>query len=330
MTPLHSGSRASHGHSPAVDPDRRTENEGHRMPKNTLLSSTRRPATRLAALALLLGLSAPAMAGSWQLVEVSRVATAGQSPTIQNSDPNDAVHFLNARDSVWGEVSELTATIVHDGFLNTNAGLDHMALSVRGASMEGVLGGMGYGANAPSAFTYGEHVNAAFAAGQITLTNLHRAISGRGPTFWPAGTPMCRDTRYPCMIFENYTVNLSGPGLVCQTTSPANPCGYDVALPISSANFEVRVQADDWDTTTTVSQGGRVIATSSCRAISGNDARCGPQSGDAAQGDAFVANVVRNTGPGSSGRRLGTINPVVRVLRYQYVCAPNEWNCQIP
>lgn len=294
--------------------------------KNTWRSLPR----RLTATVLLLGLAAPAMAGSWQWVEVSRVAAAGQTPIIPNSDPNDAVQFLNARDTVWGDRSELTATIVHDGFLNTSAGLDHMALSVRGASMEGVLGGMGYGVNAPSAFTYGEHVSAAYAAGQITLTNLHRALSGRGPTFWPAGTPLCRDTRYPCMIFENYTVNLSGPGLVCQTTSPANRCGYDVALPISSANFEVRVQADDWDTTTTVSQGGRVIATASCRAISGNDMRCGPQSGDAAQGDAFIGNVVRNTGPGSSGRRLGTINPVVRVLRYEYVCASNEWNCQIP
>lgn len=300
------------------------------MLKKTMLSLIPRPAARLIAGMLLLGVITPVMAGSWQLVEVSRVAAAGQSPTIPNSNPNDAVQFLNARDTAWGELSELTATIVHDGFLNTNAGLDHMALSVRGASMEGVLGGMGYGANAQSVFTYGEHVSAALSAGQISLGDLHRALSGRGPTFWPTGTPMCRDTRYPCMIFENYTVNLSGPGLVCQTTSPANRCNYDVALPISSANFEVRVRADEWDTTTTVSQGGRVIATASCRAISGNDQRCGEQSGDAAQGDAFVANVVRNTGPGSSGRRLGTINPIVRVLRYQYVCGPNEKNCQIP
>jgi hypothetical protein len=300
------------------------------MFKKTANSSIERFAVRLVGPLLLLGLAAPAIAGSWQWIEVSRVSAAGQTPIITNSDPNDAVQLLNANDGAWGDLSELTATIVHDGFLNTNAGLDHIAVAIRGGSMEGMLGQMGYGANTPSVFTYGEHVGAAVGTGQVSVANLHRALSGRGPTFWPAGTPMCRDSRHPCMIFENYTVNLSAPGLVCQTTSPANPCGYDVALPIGAANFEVRVQADDWDTTTTVSQGGQVIATASCRALSGNDARCGPQAGDVAQGDVFIGNVVRNTGPGSSGRRLGTINSTARVLRYQYVCSPYEKRCVIP
>jgi hypothetical protein len=300
------------------------------MLKNTLLSLNRCPLVRAAATVLLFGLAAPAMAGSWQWVETSRVSAAGQSPIIANSNPNDAVQILNANDGAWGELSELTTTIVHDGFLNTNAGLDHIAVAIRGGSMEGMLGQMGYGANTPSVFTYGEYVGAAVGTGQVSVANLHRALSGRGPTFWPAGTPLCRDSRYPCMIFENYTVNLSAPGLVCQTTAMGSPCGYDVALPISAANFEVRVQADDWDTTITVSQGGQVIATASCRVLSGHDARCGAQSGDAAQGDVFIGNVVRNTGPGSSGRRLGTINPTVRVLRYRYVCGPTEKRCMIP
>jgi hypothetical protein len=39
---------------------------------------------------------------------------------------------------------------------------------------------------------------------------------------------------------------------------------------------------------------------------------------------------MRNSGPGSSGRRLGGINATARVLRYEYVCSPNEKNCQIP
>jgi hypothetical protein len=298
---------------------------------NTRLpSALRRPAAVAAGATLLLALALPVLAGSWQLIQVSRVAAVGQSPMIPYSDPNDAVLFVNGPNWAQGDQSELTATIVHDGFLNTNAGLDHIAVSVRGASMESLLGSMGYGASATSAFTYGEYVSAAVGSGQVSINALYQALSGRGPTFWPAGTPMCRDTRYPCMIFENFTVNLSGPGLVCQTTSPANRCGYDIALPLSSAPFEVRVVADDWDTSTTVTQGGRVIATASCRAVSGNDARCGPQTGDVAQGDAFIANVMRNSGPGSSGRRLGGINATARVLRYEYVCSPNEKNCQIP
>lgn len=298
--------------------------------KKILPHTRRQPLRLLVGTAVLLILSTPVLAGSWQSVEVSRVSTAGQTASIPNTDPNDAVLFLNGPDSIWGDRSELTATIVHDGFLNTNAGLDHMALSVRGASMEQMMAAMGYGTNTAWKFTFGEYISQAAASGQLSISALYRAISGRGPTFWPKGSALCRDSRFPCMVFENYTVNQSGPGLVCQTPLTTNPCGYDVALPVSSANFEVRVQADDWDNTTTVTQGGIVIATASCRTMSGNDARCGVQSGDVAHGDAFIANVVRNTGPGSSGRRLGAINITERVLRFQYVCSPYEKNCQIP
>lgn len=302
------------------------------MFKHRLFSSTNKPRrlALLASAAMLLALSVPALAGSWQPVVVSSVYSPGETATIPNSDPNDAVLFLNGPDSAWGDYTELTATIVHDGFLNTSSGLDHIAVSIRGASLEQMMAAMGYGANTPWKFTFGEYVSQAAASGQLSTTALHRALSGRGPTFWPKGHPLCSDNRYPCLVFENYTVNLSGPGLVCQSTSMSNPCGYDVALPISTANFEIRVVADNWDTTTMVTQGGNVIANVSCRTRSGNDARCGMQSGDAAQGDAFFGNVVANTGPGSSGRRLGAINASVRVMRFEYVCAWYERNCQIP
>jgi hypothetical protein len=119
------------------------------------------------------------------------------------------------------------------------------------------------------------------------------------------------------MIFENYTVNLDGPGLVC-SNNQTYPCANSVPLSLSTAPFQIQVIADGWDTRTVVTQNGQTKANVSCRASTGNDYRCGPQPGDVAVGDAFIANVVQNHGTGYSGRQLGALNVTVRVLMEQW------------
>lgn len=248
-----------------------------------------------------------------QLVEVTRVYFSGQSVLIPNANPNDAVWFFNNPDHLWGQLSELSATIVHDGFLNGPHGLDHIAISVRGASMEGLLQQIGPSSASTWRFTFGEHVSAAVAAGTVGMPQLRAALSGRGPTFWPVGAGVCSTAGMPCMVFENYTVNLDAPGLVCANN--AWPCSAAVALPLGTGPFQVHVSADAWDTRTIVTQNGWTLANVSCRAISGGDARCGAQPGDQADGDAFIANVVADSGSGWSGRQLGALDVTVRVLR---------------
>ena len=272
----------------------------------------------LAAGMLCLAIAAPAAAA---LQQVASVTSPGHTAYVNRNDPNDVILLFNNPDSAWGERTRLTATIVHDGFLqSTSYGLDHMALSVRGASMESVLPYLGYASSSPTYFGLGEQIGSS-----APWSAVSKVISGRGPTLWPAGTPLCGNTAQPCLIFENYTVNLNGPGLICQGSSP---CGYAVPVPVTTAPFQITVTADDWDVRTIVSQNGRTLVNVSCRAMTNNDARCGAQSGDHADGDAFIGNVVRNTGSGSTGRRLGATNIGVTVLRETYDCYP--YICQTP
>lgn len=265
------------------------------------------PVAALAA-ALLLSLACPAHA-AW--VNVGSVSTPGQTAYIQNAAPNDAILFVNGSDTARGQRTVLNATLVHDGYLlNAAYGLDHMVVSVRGSSAGRLFSRLGLSASTPSYFGYGEHLGANHgpaAAG----TALGEALYGRGPTFWPAGSPRCRDSRYACMLFENYTIQVSTAVNLCDGLI----CGYDVPLPLTSAAFQVSVTADDWDMIATVSQNGTVIANVSCRALTYNDARCGAQSTDIGHIDAFIANVVNDGNPGSSGRRLGATNVTVRVQR---------------
>jgi hypothetical protein len=250
-------------------------------------------------------------------VEVTRVYFSGQSVLIPQADPNDAVWFFNNPDHIWGERSELTATIVHDGFLNGPYGLDHLAVSVRGASMDGLLQQIGPSSTTPWRFTWGENIAAGVQAGSIGVPQLHAALSGRGPTFWPAGSPVCSNSSMPCLVFENFTVNLSGPGLVC-SGNQVYPCANSVSLALSTAPFQIKVLADGWDTSTVVTQNGQIKANVSCRSSTGNDPRCGSQPGDVAVGDAFIANVVQSTGTGWTGRQLGALDVTVRVLVEQW------------
>jgi hypothetical protein len=241
---------------------------------------------------------------------VKVVRYAGSSVTLGAGD-NDAGWLLNMTDSFRGEFTELSATIAHDSLLNSPAGLDHLAIGIRGPSVDALLGELGLPL-AAGTFIFGEPT------GRIaSQRSLQRALAGRGITLWPVGSPYCRDLSRPCAIFENYTINLTGDGLVC--ASGRAGCSGAVALDMTGADYQVFVSADDYDVSATISQSGVVKASLSCRDVSTTaakpfgDTRCAPQLGDVAHGDAFIANVVYGA---PVGRRVGVTDVSVRVVAY--------------
>lgn len=271
--------------------------------KSSVSASRRVPARLAACLTLALAIPAGAQA---QWTTVGSVSTPGQTVYVPGTSPNDAVLLVNGNNLAYSDRTVLTATLVHDGFLNASIGLDHIAVSARGGSMDRLFPLLNRSVWTTSYFGYGEQIDAT-AGPAAAGTPLGEALYGRGPTFWPAGSPLCSDTRYPCMIYENYTIQISNSsGNLCAGLL----CGYDVPLRISSAPFQITVIADDWDVVTNVSQNGVLMASTSCRTISGGDWRCGAQNGDFGMIDGFIANVV---GDGAAaGRRLGATNVTIR------------------
>ncbi len=243
---------------------------------------------------------------------------AGSVVTVQAAPAdNNAAWLVNMTDAAWGDVTKLTGTITHGGFLQAPSGqLDHIAIGTRGASFDaGLAQFMPAIPATDSRFFFGEALERAV-PGTVSVANLQRMLSGRGITFWPVNSPYCRDKARPCAIFENYTVNSRGTdGLVCRNNVRDN-CVESTALTLTTAPLQVTVVADDWDVRTTIRQGGVHRATISCRTITTSasapqgDARCGAQAQDAAYGDSFVANVITTT---SAPRSVGATGLTVTV-----------------
>lgn len=255
--------------------------------------------------------------------------TRAITPTM-SSELNDAGWLVNMSDGVWGDVTKLTATLHHGGFLaNTYTGMDHIAVGIRGASHDAGLMQMNW--PVASRFLFGEELRP-LGGTNPALLNM---IAGRGITFWPAGSTYCVDRSRPCAIFENYTVNAAKSrgepeqdGLVCRYNR--FNCGT-VALPLTSASFQVRLTADDYDVRTVISQNGVTLANVSCRALTsswtpGGDSRCGAQAADVALGDAFIANVI---GAVPVARTVGATGITVSVGPYTSDQPPCP-TCPIP
>jgi hypothetical protein len=214
----------------------------------------------------------------------------GSTVTLSAGD-NDAVWLVNQSDAIWTESTRLTATVNHGGALNVaGSGLDHIAVGVRGLSVEGAFQQMGLPLQTGT-FLFGESVSRA----GLTPTNLKSLTSGRGVTFWAVGASQCFDKLRPCARFENYTFNHSGPGLI------AGP----VALNLTTAPFQLTLTSDAYDMSFSVAQGGVVKGSGSCRAVGGNSGLCGQQPDDVGAADAFVAFV--NHDP-IAGRTVGGTN----------------------
>lgn len=260
---------------------------------------------------------------------VSQASFVGQTVVPSRAGPNDAAWFLNAQDGTWGERTEFGARIVHDGFLTTQgAGLDHIAIGIRGSSVDGLLAQIGPSTTTPWRFAWGEQLNAQVAAGSVGLPQLYASISGRGPTLWPTGSWLCTDQSRPCLVFENFTTNLTGPGLVC--TGAPGACGRDVALSLGSGPFDLFIEADDYDMRVVIRQNGVLLANASCRQLAPFDARCGAQPGDVAVADAFIGNVLVNqSGAGWHPRQIGILDAYVRTLAEVWT-DPTCPGCVIP
>jgi len=222
---------------------------------------------------------------------MANASYAGSTVTL-NSGYNDSNWLVNQSDTVWADNTRLTATINHGGaLLNGFGALGHIAIGIRGCSFDWGFQQMGLPLQTGT-FLFGEKVQEDYAAKKLSLVNLHAMVSGRGITFWPRGTSHCADSTRPCAIFENFTANTTGGGLV-----PGS-----VALDVTSSPFLVSLSADNWDTYVKVIQGGITRADVSCRSISGNSPLCGPQAGDVAVADAFIAFV---NSPAMAGRTVG-------------------------
>ncbi|MFY9224112.1 MAG: hypothetical protein WAQ98_15685 [Blastocatellia bacterium] len=216
----------------------------------------------------------------------------GSTITLGSGD-NDGAWFVNQSDSIYTDRTRMTNTINHGGaLLSTFSGLDHIVMGVRGSSLDEGLQILAPGVPIVGTWYYGEYVGRT-----VPTPALYKMISGRGITFWAAGTnSRCADSSRPCAIFENYTTNLSGPGLIESGKYPLN---------LSSSPFNVTLTADDYDMTVIVTQNGVNKGTFSCRAMTGNDYRCGAQANDAGYADAFAAFV---NGPAMAGRTIGVTN----------------------
>jgi hypothetical protein len=221
------------------------------------------------------------------LVTVASAYYAGTTLTLGSGD-NDAVWFVNQSDAVWSDRTQLNAIVTHGGALNASGtGLDHIAISVRGLSVEGAFQQMMKPLQTGT-FLFGEAVSRA----GLTTANLKALISGRGITFWGVGASQCSDSTRPCARFENYTFNFDGPGLIPNS----------VPLNVTTAPFQVVLISDDHDMSFKVLQNGVVRSSASCRALGNNSSLCGQQPDDAGTADAFVAFV---NGPGIAGRTVG-------------------------
>ncbi|MCA9653061.1 MAG: hypothetical protein H6712_21825 [Myxococcales bacterium] len=236
------------------------------------------------------------------LLLVHSVSTAGSTVVVPSSATNDPVWALNAPNFLSGSLSRVTATIVHDGFLNGPNGWDHLAVLTRGTSLESSLQYLGFSSGTPSAFFWGEDLQSA-GNGSVELTTMAR---GRGPTIWAKGsTGICSNALLPCLKFENYSMNFF-PGDIL--------VGPSVALPLTSDPFQLRVDTTDTDIKVWVSQGGQLKAYASCLEISGGDSRCGARPGDGAMGDAIFGFVMQNPLPNFANRHAGVLNASSKIL----------------
>src|SRR5688572_1401353 len=90
---------------------------------------------------------------------------AGSTVTLSANSANNAGWYVNMSNAVWGYRTRLSATITHGGLLlDKNLGLDHLAISIRGASFDGTFQQMGL-PNNTGTFLWGETVQQAVAAG---------------------------------------------------------------------------------------------------------------------------------------------------------------------
>ncbi len=257
-------------------------------------------------LSWLVGCAEPAEenTSSQALVIAASAQYAGSTVTLGAGD-NDAVWIVNQSDAVWSDRTQLNATVTHGGALNASGtGLDHIAISVRGLSVEGAFQQMMKPLQTGT-FLFGEEVSRA----GLTTANLKSLISGRGITFWAVGASQCSDSTRPCARFENYTFNFDGPGLIPNS----------VPLSVTTAPFQVKLTADDYDMSFTVLQNGVVRSSASCRALGNNSNLCGAQPDDTATADAFVAFV--NHAP-IAGRTVGGTNISVTHFRYESPTCP--------
>lgn len=222
-------------------------------------------------------------------------ASYGGSTITLGAGDNDGAWFVNQSDRIYTDQTRMTNTINHGGaLLSTASGLDHIVMSVRGSSLDAGLQILAPGVPIVGTWYYGEYVGRT-----VPSPHLEKMISGRGITFWPAGTnSICTDKTRPCAIFENYTIqSTTGSGGLIESGKRA--------LSLTSSPFNVTLTADDYDMTVSVTQNGVNKGTFSCRAMTGNDNRCGSQINDAGFADAFAAFV---NGPAMAGRTIGVTN----------------------
>lgn len=241
---------------------------------------------------------------------------AGSQLPLGTTEPNNATWVLNAPNGLAGVRTEVSATIVHGGFLNQPVGAtgwDHLAILTRGTNLESSLSYIGYPSSTPHLFFYGEGLGSG-----PTVNSIAR---GRGPTFWAKGTSFCgaANTTQPCMILENYTVNLSGPGLI--TEAP-------IVLPVSDAPFDVFIETTQNNIEVFVWQGGQLKASINCQQARPGDHRCGTQPGDTVRGDVMFAHIIHTVPAAHAHRPVGVLNPSVTLygLRPQAPCP----RCPIP
>jgi hypothetical protein len=222
------------------------------------------------------------------------VSYPGNTVTL-DAQPNDAMYLVNQVESIGSESTRLAASITHGGSLQgVSSGLDHIVLSVRGARLDGALSQLGLPLQTGN-FIFGENARAAFDAGTLNLTNFMGLTSGRGITFWPAGSPNCPPgSPKPCALFENYSTNWENlAGLITSSSTPVD---------LNAGPFTVALVANDYDMTATVSQNGVQRLNLSCRASTWGDARCGAVAGDLGIADGFIAFVDDNR---MAGRTVG-------------------------
>lgn len=232
------------------------------------------------------------------------------STVVLGAGDNDAVWIVNQSDSVWAESTRLTATVTHGGGLNAaGTGLDHIAIGVRGLSVDGAFQQMGLPLQTGT-FLFGETM----ANAGLPPATLKAATSGRGITFWAVGAAsQCADPTRPCARFENYTFSHQGPGLIANS----------VPLNVTTAPFQITLESDAYDMSFTVTQGGVVKSSASCRALGNNSNLCGQQPDDAGAADAFVAFVNHAA---MAGRTVGGTN--IRVTHTTDDGAPPCPGCQ--
>lgn len=235
--------------------------------------------------------------GGANVVVPSRDSTCNMSNADEPKCNNDTIWLVNQSDSIYTDRTRMTNTINHNGtLLSDTSGLDHIVMSVRGSSLDAGLQIL-----APGVSIVGTWYHSRKVAEKVENTALASMLSGRGITFWPAGSQNCTDRSRPCAIFENYTIQstLGNGGLMKSGNR---------ALSLTSSPFNVTLTADDYDMTVSVTQNGVNKGTFSCRAMTGNDYRCGAQANDAGYADAFAAFVNQKFNDSMTGRTIGVTN----------------------